>query len=252
MSTSIDLAGKVALVTGGSRGIGAACCRALSRAGASVILGYRADRAAAEAVCRSIHEEGGATRSLGGDLSRRDEAELLVEEATSGLGRLDILVNNAGIWKGAPIEEMSDQEWREMLEVNLTGCFHVTRAAVAALRQSRGSVVNVSSTAGQRGEADHSHYAATKGALIAWTKSLAAELAPEVRVNAVAPGWIATDMTREALSGPEAASIRRAIPLGREGIPEEIAGPVLFLVSDLASHITGEVLNINGGSVLCG
>jgi 3-oxoacyl-[acyl-carrier protein] reductase len=247
-----DLSGKVALVTGGVRGIGAACCRMLAAAGAGVVAGYRADQAAAFRLEREIGDAGGTLRTLGGDVARRQEAEALVEEAVTGMGRLDFLVNNAGIWKGAPVEEMSDGEWSETVGVNLTGAFHVLRAAVPALREARGAVVNVSSTAGQRGEAGHSHYAATKGALIAWTKSLAVELAPEVRVNAVAPGWVETDMTREALEGAGGDAVREAIPLGRVASPEELAGPVVFLLSDLASHVTGEVLNVNGGLVLCG
>jgi len=178
----------------------------------------------------------------------------MVDETVSRFGGIDILVNNAGIWKGSPIDEMSDDDWSEMLEINLTGTFHCIRAAVPSMKAAGfGRIVNVSSTAGQRGEAFHAHYAATKGAVISLTKSLATELAPHgITVNCVAPGWVATDMTSESLAGPERDGIVSAIPLGRVATPEEIAGAVLFLASDLASFVTGEILNVNGGAVLVG
>jgi 3-oxoacyl-[acyl-carrier protein] reductase len=179
---------------------------------------------------------------------------MLVDGAVDRFGRLDIVVNNAGIWAGSPIEEVSDGEWNEMLGVNLSGTFHVIRAAVPHMKAAGGGrIINLSSTAGQRGEALHAPYAATKGAVIALTKSLAAELAPfGILTNAVAPGWVETDMTSEALDGDAGRRIRASIPLDRAGRPEEIAGAVLFLASDLASYVNGEILNVNGGSVLCG
>jgi 3-oxoacyl-[acyl-carrier protein] reductase len=178
----------------------------------------------------------------------------MVEATVRRFGALDILVNNAGIWHGAAIDELGDAEWNEMLRVNLSGTFHTIRAAVPHMKRAgRGRIINISSTAGQRGEAWHGHYAATKGAVIALTKSLAAELAPSgILTNCVAPGWVATDMTRDALAGPSGAAIAAAIPLGRVGRPEEIAGAVVFLASDLAGFINGEILNVNGGAVLCG
>ena len=250
----IDLAGKRILVTGGSRGIGRACCELAARAGARVAIGYRLERAAAEALVRSIVDAGGEAHCLAAELADRGEAEMLVEDAAERFGGLDVLINNHGIWKGAPIDEMSDGEWNEMIGVNLTGVFHVIRAAVPHLKAAGGgSIVNLSSTAGQRGEAGHSHYAATKGAIISMTKSLAVELAPHgIRTNCVAPGWVDTDMSHETLVGPRAEEIRAAIPLGRPGTAEEIAGAVLFLASPLAAFINGEILNVNGGSVLCG
>jgi 3-oxoacyl-[acyl-carrier protein] reductase len=250
----IDLAGRSALVTGGSRGIGRAVCMLLARAGARVAVNYRVESPSAELVVQRIQEAGGEAFCLSADVARRDEAEMMVDETASRFGGIDILVNNAGIWKGSPIDEMSDDDWSEMLEINLTGTFHCIRAAVPSMKAAGfGRIVNVSSTAGQRGEAFHAHYAATKGAVISLTKSLATELAPHgITVNCVAPGWVATDMTSESLAGPERDGIVSAIPLGRVATPEEIAGAVLFLASDLASFVTGEILNVNGGSVLCG
>jgi 3-oxoacyl-[acyl-carrier protein] reductase len=250
----IDLRGRTALVTGGSRGIGRACCELLARAGARVAINYHLERPSAELLEQRIGEATGEAFALAADVSNPTEAEMMVEETIDRFGSLDILVNNAGIWKGAPIDELSDGEWAEMLGTNLSGTFHMIRAAVPAMKQAGGGrIINLSSTAGQRGEALHSHYAATKGAIIALTKSLATELAPyRILTNCVAPGWVATDMTRDALSGSEAPLITGAIPLGRVGTPEEIAGAVLFLASDLASFVNGEILNVNGGAVLCG
>ena len=250
----IDLNGKSALVTGGSRGIGRACCLMLARAGASVAVNYRVESPSAELLVEEIEKMGGEAFALAADVARREEAEMMVDETVSRFGGLDILVNNAGIWKGSAIEEMSDSEWAEMLGVNLNGTFHCIRAAVPAMKQARaGRIINVSSTAGQRGEAFHAHYAATKGAVISMTKSLAAELAPHgILVNCVAPGWTVTDLTRDDLLGPRRESILGAIPLGRAATPEEIAGAVVFLASELSTFVTGEILNVNGGAVLVG
>lgn len=250
----IDLSDRVVLVTGGSRGIGRACCELLAGAGASVMVNCKVETPWADLVAQRIREAGGNATSLSADVSRPDEAEMLVQETADRFGGLDVVVNNAGIWERSPIDEMSDREWSEMLDVNLTGTFHVLRAAVPRLKErGGGSIVNISSTAGQRGEAFHSHYAATKGGIIAMTKSLAAELAADgIRVNAVAPGWTETDMTTDALGGPGRDSILDRIPMARAGRPEEIARAVLFLASDLASYVTGEVVNVNGGSVMAG
>jgi len=250
----IDLSGKSVIVTGGSRGIGRACCLALARAGARVCVNYRVESPSAELVVEEIESGGGEAFALSADVARRQDAEMLVDEVVHRFGGLDILVNNAGIWKGSPIDEMTDTEWEETLAINLTGTFLCTRAAVPVMKNARwGRIVNISSTAGQRGEAFHSHYAASKGGVISFTKSLAVELAPHgITVNCVAPGWVATDMTQESLLGPEREAILAAIPLGRVARPEEIAGAVAFLASDLASFVTGEILNVNGGAVLVG
>ena len=249
----IDLQGKSALVTGGSRGIGKACCEMLARAGARVAVNYRLERPSAELLVQRIQEAGGEAFCLAADVAEREEAEMMVDETLDRYGRIDILINNAGIWKGVPVEEISNGEWQEMIGINLGGTFNVIRAAVPPMKATGGRIVNVSSTAGQRGEAGHSHYAATKGAVISLTKSLAVELAPYgITTNCVAPGWVDTDMTRETLDGPNGDAIRGTIPLGRAARPEEIAAAAVFLASDLASYVNGEVFNINGGSVLCG
>jgi len=249
----IDLAGRTALVTGGSRGIGKACCEMLARAGARVVVNYRVERPWAELLAQRIGEAGGEAWAFGADVALADEANMLVDETVDRFGRLDVLVNNAGIWKGGAIEEISDGEWNEMIGVNLTGTFNVIRAAVPYMKSSGGGrIINISSTAGQRGEALHAHYAATKGAVISLTKSLAAELARDgILTNCVAPGWVETDMTEAALE-QDRSSIVSAIPLGRVARPEEIAAAVLFLASDLATFVNGEILNVNGGAVLCG
>jgi len=250
----IDLSGKSALVTGDSRGIGRACCEALAQAGARVAVNYRVETPQAGAVVKRIRDAGGEAFALSADVSRREEAEMMIDDTVGHFGGLDILVNNADIWRGVPIEEMSDLEWNEMLGVNLSGCMYMIRAAVPHLRAADGGrIINISSTAGQRGEAFHSHYAATKGALISLTKSLAVELAPHgILTNCVAPGWVQTDMARPALEGQDGGTITGATPVGRAGRPEEIAGAVLFLASDLATFVNGEILNVNGGAVLCG
>jgi 3-oxoacyl-[acyl-carrier protein] reductase len=249
----IDLTGRTALVTGGSRGIGKACCEMLARAGARVVVNYRVERPWAELLAQRIGEAGGEAWAFGADVALPDEANMLVDETVDRFGRLDVLVNNAGIWKGGAIEELSDGEWQEMLAINLTGTFNVIRAAVPYMKSSGGGrIINVSSTAGQRGEALHAHYAATKGAVISLTKSLAVELARDgILTNCVAPGWVETDMTEEALEQGRPAIVS-AIPLGRVARAEEIAGAVLFLASDLATFVNGEILNVNGGAVLCG
>ena len=250
----IDLSGRVALVTGGSRGIGRAVAQLLARAGARVAVNYVADEGAARSLVEEVRASGGEAIALAGDISEAGAARGLVESAVAAWGRLDILVNNAGIWEEDRAGRGDLDVWDRTLAINLRGAFLVTDAAVPHLEKTEGSIVFVSSTAGQRGEAGHSAYAATKGGLVSYTKSLAAELGPRgIRVNCVAPGWVETDLTRDTLAASaRRAEIEAAIPLGRVAQPADIAGPVLFLVSDLARHVQGEVLNVNGGSVLVG
>ncbi len=249
----IDLTGKVALVTGASRGIGAASAELLARAGARVVVNYCRERSAAEAVVDRIRARGGEALAIGADVGVKAHVEKLVHKAREAFGTIDILVNNAGIWTYGAIAEMEEAVWRETMRVNLDSIFYCCRTVVPLMIAAGGGrIINVSSTAGQRGEAFHSHYAATKGAIISFTKSLAAELAAHgILVNCVAPGWVDTDMSAEALR-QEGDKIRATIPLGRAGTAEEIAGAILFLASELATYITGEILNVNGGSVLCG
>lgn len=252
MSELLSLAGRRVLVTGGSRGVGAAVARLAARAGADVAITYHTRAAAADAVVADVRALGRTAIAVGGDHADPAAVDAMLQTATSALGGLDGFVANAGIWPAAevPLAAMSDARWRETLRVNLDGVFVTTRAALA--RMTGGSVVLVSSTAGQRGEALHADYAATKGALIALTKSLAVECAPAITVNCVAPGWIETEMSATALQGPDRARIEAAIPLRRVASAEDTAGPIVFLLSPLARHVTGEILNVNGGSVLCG
>jgi 3-oxoacyl-[acyl-carrier protein] reductase len=249
---ALGLDGRSALVTGGSRGIGRAVCLLLGRLRARVAVNYARDEPAARDVVAAIEAEGGQAAAFRADLTGAAAAEMLVAETAARFGGPDILVVNHGIWKHAPLLAMTADQWQEALDVNLTGAWAVCRAAASRMAaQGRGAIVLVSSTAGQRGEAEYAHYAASKGALLALTKSLAAELAPHgVRVNAVAPGWVLTDMTRAVLTGPDAAAALERIPLGRPGTPEEIAGPIAFLCSDLSSYVYGAVLSVNGGAVM--
>ncbi len=250
----IDLDRRVALVTGGSRGIGAATCRMLARAGADVAVHYGRARAAAEDVAHDVEGAGGRAFVVQADLRDAAQCDGLPGTLDEAWGRLDILVHNAGVWTHGPLDRLDARVWDETMRINLEAVYRVTRAALPLLRRSaHGAIVNVASTAAQRGEAEHAHYAASKAAILGWTKSLAVELGPDVRVNAVAPGWVQTDMVTEALDDPERVqAVLREIPRGRIGAPEDVAGAIVFLASDLAAHITGEVLNVNGGSVRCG
>lgn len=250
----ISLTGKVALVTGGSRGIGEAIAVSLASAGASVAVSYGTQRAKGEGVVRRIEAKGGRAVALQADVAQENAVQKLVAQTESRLGPLDVVVANAGIWKKAVLPEMTVEQWDETLDTNLKGVFLATKhAARVMIPRKSGRIVLISSTSGQRGEAFYSHYSASKGGIISFTKSLALELAPHgILVNCVAPGWVATDMTAETLASSERAVVEATIPLRRPGTPDEIAGAVVFLASDLATYITGEVLNVNGGSVLVG
>jgi 3-oxoacyl-[acyl-carrier protein] reductase len=249
----LTLHGKSALVTGGSRGIGRAVCVLFGRLGARVAVHYARDEAAANQTVTAVRAAGGEAFALQADMSDPGGAGRAVETAIARFGALDVLVPNHGIWKRASIDTMTQEQWDETLRVNLGSVYAlVHHAARHMIPRRTGAIVLIASTAGQRGEAHHAHYAASKGAILAFTKSIAAELAPHgIRVNAVAPGWVLTDMTRATLEDPAlAAAALRPIPLGRPGSPEEIAGPVAFLASELASFLYGEVLNVNGGAVM--
>ena len=260
MSIPLSLSGKVALITGGSRGIGAATVRLFAAAGSKVVFTYHKARSEAEALAKECGQA--SCRALAGNLTSPDSARDVVAEAAKIFGRIDILVANHGVWpvQDVPIEKMTDEQWRSTLSINLDAVFGLVKHAVAQMKSqprtgsAAGHIVLISSTSGQRGEAFHCDYSASKGALISMVKGLSTELASaRIYVNSVAPGWVDTDMSRPALDDPKSGEeIRRTIPLGRVGKPEEIAGPVLFLCTEYASFITGEVFNVNGGAVLAG
>ena len=260
MSIPLSLSGKVALITGGSRGIGAATVRLFTAAGAKVVFTYQKARSQAEALAKECGEAN--CHAVPSNLDTADSARPLVAETVKHFGRIDILVANHGVWpvQDVPIEKMTDEQWRSTLSINLDAVFGLVKHTVAQMKAqprtatAAGHIVLISSTSGQRGEAFHCDYSATKGALISMVKTLSTELASSgIYVNSVAPGWVDTDMTKSALDDPNSGEeIRREIPLGRVGKPEEIAGPVLFLCTEYASFITGEIFNVNGGSVLAG
>jgi len=251
----IDLKGKKALVTGGSRGIGQATAVLLAQAGCDVAINYMQKKDMAQHVKDTIQNVGKDCLVYKMNLSQKGDIYEMVDDIIGRWGHIDILVNNAGIWTYGEIGNMDDSVWDETIKINLDGVYHLCSAVVPHMKKrNKGWIINVSSTAGVRGEAFHSHYAATKGALIALTKSLAVELASSgIRVNCVSPGWVDTDMCTEIFSDPDfRKKVEESIPLKRIPDPVDIAGPILFLASDLARHITGENLNVNGGAVLCG
>lgn len=247
-------AGKTAIVTGASRGVGAATALRLAEAGANVVVNYLSKSGEAENIVEACIKLGVEAISVQGDVSEWQAAQNIAHQAIEKFGRIDLLVLNAGIWEGAPIEEMSEELWNKVLNTNLKAAWAMTKACVPAMKkQERGSIVLVSSTAGQRGEANYSNYAASKGGQISFTKALASELCPKIRVNAVAPGWIETAMSRPVFEDENyKASVLKSIPLNRMAMTDDIALSICFLLSDWSRHITGEVLNINGGAVLCG
>ncbi len=250
-----DLTDKHALITGASRGIGRAIAELFAKAGANVAIHYHEHQEAAQKVARKAKSLGREAIVLRADMGSPQDIWQMFDVYDAEFDALDLVVCNAGIWKRTPIESMSEADLQEMFSVNLEGVIHTCRLAVQRMinQGTGGSLVLITSASGQRGEAFYSHYAATKGALIAFTKSLAVELAPhKIRVNAIAPGWIRTDMTTDHLDGVEGPEIRKKIPLGDAGLPEDVARPALFLVSEMARYITGEVLSVNGGSVLTG
>ncbi len=251
----LQLHGRVAIVTGGSRGIGRAVVELLAELGARVVVNYLSGQEAAESTVNAAQARGVESISFQANVANPREAQQLIDTTIQRFKHIDILVCNAGIWLGAPVEEMAEDLWNKTIDINLKGTWTVCRAVVPVMKKQRsGKIVILSSTAAQRGEANYSNYAASKGGQLAFSKSLAAELGPwGINVNAVAPGWVDTEMTVSALGDDkQRQSIASTIPLGKIAAPGEIAPPVVFLCSDWAGHITGEVLNVNGGSVLCG
>ena len=252
---SLNLKDRVALVTGGSRGIGRAAVDCFAKLGANVVVNYlRDERAAADAV-KTAQQSGVGALTVQADVSRGDDAARLIDETVQKFGRIDFLVCNAGIWEGGAIDEMTEEVWDRTIELNLKGTWTVCHAAVPHMKaRGFGRIVIVSSTAGQRGEANVSNYAASKGGQISFTKSLAAELGQfGINVNSVAPGWVDTDMCADVFADEKfRQSIENSIPVGRVATPEDIGWPIVFLCSEWARHINGEILNVNGGAVLCG
>jgi 3-oxoacyl-[acyl-carrier protein] reductase len=252
---TLGLAGKVALVTGASRGIGRSVVELFAELGASVAVNYVRDVEAANEAVAKAKTRGIKAVAIQGDVSTLEDGSRVVKETLEHFGRLDFLICNAGIWEGDAVESISEELWDRTIAINLKGTWTVCRAAVPVMKQQEfGRIVIVSSTAGQRGEAKVSNYAASKGGQISFTKSLAVELAPfGINVNCVAPGWVETDMNDGVFSDKaRLESILQTIPLRKIGQPDELAAPIVFLCSKWASYITGEVLNVNGGSVLCG
>jgi len=246
--------GKVAVITGASRGVGRATALRLAEAGANVVVNFLKEEQKAHNTVALCKEKGADAIAVQGDVSIWSDAQNLAHKALEKFGRIDLLVLNAGIWEGSPIEEMSEETWNKVLNTNLKAAWAMTKACVPAMKkQTSGAIVLVSSTAGQRGEANYSNYAASKGGQISFTKALATELAPKIRVNCVAPGWIETAMVRPVFEDAEYKnSVINSIPLKRMAMTDDIALSICFLLSDWSRHITGEILNINGGAVLCG
>lgn len=254
----INLSEKKVLITGGSRGIGKACVELFIKAGADVFFTYERNAKAAKNLLKNVNSykpEKQVIKDYQMNLSEEGDIVRVIREIVKEFKRIDVLVNNAGIWKYGEADTMTKENWEETIRINLTGTFLVTREVSRVMKKKKyGRIINITSTAGQRGEALHSHYAASKGGVISYTKSLSSELANfNITTNSIAPGWVDTEMCDEVFEDANyKESVRKGIPVGRIATPEDIAGPVLFLASDLARHINGEILNVNGGSVLCG
>jgi 3-oxoacyl-(acyl-carrier-protein) reductase len=242
------LKGKIALVTGGSRGIGRAAVMALADAGASVAINYQRSQDAAEAVCADACEMGADARVFKADVSTAEECDRMMEQVFGEFGRVDILVNNAGITRDKSFLKMTRAMWDEVLGVNLTGPFNITHRALPKMVEAGwGRIINIASIVGQTGNFGQANYAVTKGGLIAFTMTLAREVARKgITVNAVAPGFIETDMVKD-MSATALESVKMMTPLGRLGKPEEVAAAIVFLASPMASYITGQVVPVNGG-----
>jgi 3-oxoacyl-[acyl-carrier protein] reductase len=244
-----DLQGKVAIVTGASRGIGKATALALAAQGAAVVVNYASSSGAADAVVAEIVQAGGSALALGADVSKSEDVDRLFEATIEKFGRIDVLVNNAGITRDTLLLRMKLEDWQAVIDLNLTGVFLCTRAASKImLKQRSGRIINITSVSGQVGNAGQANYSAAKAGVIGFTRTVARELASRgITVNAVAPGFIATDMTNDLKSEP----ILAMIPLNRYGQPEDVAGMIEFLAaSSAAGYITGQVFNVDGGMVM--
>jgi len=245
---------KTVLVTGGSRGIGAATVSLFAQMGANVAYNYNTNQSAAQNVLKKIQKFSGHYLTQSCDITDYVQVKEFVNQVIDEFSNIDILVNNAGIWEYGAVDTMSAKDWKRMIDINLNSVFYFTKSVVNHMKekQIKGRIINIASTAGQRGEAYHSHYAASKGAIISFTKSLASELGTNgIMVNCVAPGWVETDMSKDAIRA-EGNNILDDIPIKKIPIADDIAGPVVFLASEWANAITGEILNVNSGSVLCG
>jgi len=250
----INLSSKSVLITGGSRGIGAACVKLFAEAGAVVYFTYKSNVDAANKLAQQFDKKR-KVFFYKLDFSNEVNLERRIIELVNKIKKIDILINNAGIWEYGEADKMSLREWNKTMQANLTSMFLITKHVIPLMKKNKfGRIINISSTAGQRGEAFHSHYAASKGAMISFTKSLAAEIGKyNITVNSVAPGWVDTEMCKDVFNDKKyKEKVRLEIPVQRIASAEDIAGPVLFLASDLARHINGEILNVNGGSILCG
>lgn len=247
-------AGKTAVVTGASRGVGRATALRLAEGGANVVINYLSNDGEAAETVRMCADKGVKAIAVRADVSEFAGAADVAKAAVDTFGRIDLLVCNAGIWEGAPIEDMTEEIWNKVINTNLKSAWAMTKACVPAMKKrDSAAIVMVSSTSGQRGEANYSNYSASKGGQISFTKALATELCPKIRVNAVAPGWIETAMVRPVFDDPDYhKSVIRSIPLQRIATTDDIALAICFLLSDWSRHVTGEVMNINGGAVLCG